>query len=168
MAESGEGVPGVGTRLEGLERENRMLRDRVYDLERSSRRTRLVLWGIVVVAVGHLVASQFFVLPWRQVAHFDRVTANRFEVPNQISSEYEFYHNTHDRPDAVFGWVSPDELEHGQWGGRDHERAQIRRGDGPGLYIRTPQPQNEQQREELKLGVLPGRVSVPGFNRNPR
>lgn len=165
MAQSDGVVPDVSARLDALERENLLLKCQVLDLYRSRRRTRLVLWAIVLTAVGHLGASQFFVLPWQQVAHFDRVTANRFEVPNRISSEYEFYHNTHDRPDAVFGWVSPGELEYGQWGGRGAEQAQVRRGDGPGLYIRTPQPQNEQQKEEIRLGVLPGKVSVPGVNR---
>jgi hypothetical protein len=148
----------VEERLRRLEEANLDLKIRVARLR---LRQRVALWGVTLLAIGHVIASQFFVLPWRRVAHYDRVTANRFEVPNRISSEYEFYHNVKDRPDAVFGWVSNGERRLGQWGGREHEREQIKRGDGPGLYIRTPRAENQRDKDDVKLGVLPGHVSVP-------
>jgi len=155
----------VEERLRRLEKSNFDLKNQLDRLRLRQRVAWLALWGVILVAVGQMVASQFFVLPWQRVAHYDRVTAKRFEVPNQISSEYQFYHNVNDRPDAVFGWVSPGELQHGQWGGRDYQRAQIKRGDGPGLYIRTPRIQTQQDREDVKLGVLHGHVSVPSGDR---
>jgi hypothetical protein len=150
-----------------VEERLRRLEAQVEGLDRSRWWTQFALWCVIVVAIGHVVASRFFVLPWQRVGHYDRVVANRFEVPNQISSQYEFYHNTHDRPDAVFGWVSPRELEYGSWGGRDSERADIKRGHGPGLYIRTPRNRDSKDKEDEKLGVLHGVVSVPSRGRAP-
>jgi hypothetical protein len=161
MAEDSAGS-ALEARLQAIERENRILRDEAYDLHRSLRRLRRVVWLVVALVVGEIVASHYWVLPWRRTTHYDRVIANRFEVPNRISPEYKFYHNTHDRPDAVFGWVSEGELRYGRWGGLDYERSEITVGQGPGLYVRRPkQTDVPTDKEEIKLGVLDRVASFP-------
>ncbi|HZZ79175.1 MAG TPA: hypothetical protein VFE62_11690 [Gemmataceae bacterium] len=165
MPESEPQSSNLDARLGALEQENRRLRYCLDDLQRTQRRLQWIVAAVFLLILGNYFASRFVVLPWQQIAHFDRVIANRFEVPNQISSEYEFYHNTHDRPDAVFGWVSRDEIQFGQWGGAAFVHGQIQRGDGPGLYIRTPTTLNPAAKQDVKLGVLPGLVSLPPFSR---
>jgi hypothetical protein len=155
-------------RLEALERENRVLGNHIAELYGSRRRIWWALVVSVVLAVAHVVASNWYVLPWQRVAHFERVTAKRFEVRNQISPKYQYYDHVADRPDAVFGWVSHDELMYGAWGGRDSAPWDINRGDGPGLYIRTPEAKSKQDEEDVEFGVLPGRSGLPTYIRRLR
>ncbi|MFO0967144.1 MAG: hypothetical protein U0793_16385 [Gemmataceae bacterium] len=165
-AEPAPSASEMAARLERVERECRARRHETEDLKRSVRRLCWLVAILLLAFLGDLIASQYWVLPWRRTALHDRVVAERFEVRNRMAPDAESDEGLSDRPDAVFGWGNGEEFKFGGWGGRrweEKERARLEPGQGPGLYVRTPWRTDGVKVDEAKLkkGVLQGVIGLP-------